>query len=454
MAIAPGNPSILYAGTQRNIVSGTVTAAGVYKSTDAGESWQPANTGMENRYVSKLTVDPRNPLVVYASVGSGTMKTTNGGQSWTLLPVPGALGLYACIALDPVNPDIVYLSAADRVARSVDGGANWEMLTGVVPWRSELLFVDPERPDTLRTGTDLAGVQQITIQPDLSIEAAEIPASLPVNAPFSLNYTVRNRGPFHASGVGTVIQLPKGATGIHASPSLGACSVSQTTVLCTAPSLRTNQTISIAVAANSPQSGAFEMSARVQADQNDPATANNTLTASSTVAELTDLAVAVDGPASAGVGAALTYKITLSNAGPSPATGVKATYQLPNGMTASTFEITSGACESSASGLIACTIGDLASSQSVVLTLSASAASPGTYAGIANITGNGADGLGTNNSASRSTTVNAAASPPPPGNGGGNAGAGGSGGGGALSVPFLLGLLALFARRLRYSQIV
>src|SRR5687767_9386990 len=83
------DPNIVYMATGDGIAFAT-PSVGVYKSTDAGVTWNP--TGLvfdQNNFVilKKLVVDPTNANVVYAVELNRLYKTTNGGTSW-----------------DPINP--------------------------------------------------------------------------------------------------------------------------------------------------------------------------------------------------------------------------------------------------------------------------------------------------------------------------------------------------------------
>jgi photosystem II stability/assembly factor-like uncharacterized protein len=91
IAIAPSDPNIIYVGTgESDIRSDLGTGNGVYKSTDAGRTW--ANIGLrETRQISRIVVDPKNPDVVYvAALGHaygpneerGIFKSTDGGRTW------------------------------------------------------------------------------------------------------------------------------------------------------------------------------------------------------------------------------------------------------------------------------------------------------------------------------------------------------------------------------------
>ena len=66
-------PQILYAGS----------ADGVFKSTDAGDSWQAMNTGLTDTTIAALALHPTQPSRVYAVTASGTVwRSTDGAATW------------------------------------------------------------------------------------------------------------------------------------------------------------------------------------------------------------------------------------------------------------------------------------------------------------------------------------------------------------------------------------
>ena len=85
--VAPSNPDIVYAGAGDPI--GGSLGNGMWKSTDAGATWQ--HIGLEDSVkIDSIIVDPANPDLVIASAlgdatnhGGGVFRSTNGGQSWT-----------------------------------------------------------------------------------------------------------------------------------------------------------------------------------------------------------------------------------------------------------------------------------------------------------------------------------------------------------------------------------
>ncbi len=67
-------PTTLYAGTSSD---------GVFKSTNGGSSWSAINTGLGNRDIQDLVIDPTMSNTIYAATyNSGVFKSSNGGNNW------------------------------------------------------------------------------------------------------------------------------------------------------------------------------------------------------------------------------------------------------------------------------------------------------------------------------------------------------------------------------------
>jgi photosystem II stability/assembly factor-like uncharacterized protein len=134
LAISPSYPNVIYAGTW---------GAGVYKTTNSGESWTPVNAGLPVLEINALAVDPQNPNVAYAGpYKQGLFKTVNGGASWFWVSsgLQAEANVYA-IGVDPVvtsrlyigtrgvavkieDPDIYRWNGV--VYKSSDGGGSWK----------------------------------------------------------------------------------------------------------------------------------------------------------------------------------------------------------------------------------------------------------------------------------------------------------------------------------------
>ncbi|MFA9454634.1 MAG: WD40/YVTN/BNR-like repeat-containing protein, partial [Candidatus Aminicenantaceae bacterium] len=114
LAIAPSDPNILYVGTG-TAASGRITLRGdgVYKSTDAGQTW--THIGLEKTiHIGRIAVHPQNPDIVYvAALGyhftfnpdRGLYKSENGGQTWERIHfISEKVGIVE-VVLDPKDPD-------------------------------------------------------------------------------------------------------------------------------------------------------------------------------------------------------------------------------------------------------------------------------------------------------------------------------------------------------------
>jgi photosystem II stability/assembly factor-like uncharacterized protein len=75
VAVDPKNSSTVYAATRR----------GVFKSTDGGESWAGANSGLTDNNVSMIVIDPETPATLYAAAAGGIYKSLDAAGSWNKL---------------------------------------------------------------------------------------------------------------------------------------------------------------------------------------------------------------------------------------------------------------------------------------------------------------------------------------------------------------------------------
>ncbi len=157
LAVAPSDHDIVWVGTgEANIFRASVAGTGVYKSTDAGKSWQ--HMGLDGTHtIARILIHPGNPDVVYvASTGHewtyneerGLFKTTDGGETWKkILYINEKIGVVDLV-MDPSDPDILYASSWNRIRRrwsdpmpgpgdgihkSTDGGETWELKVNGLP---------------------------------------------------------------------------------------------------------------------------------------------------------------------------------------------------------------------------------------------------------------------------------------------------------------------------------
>ncbi len=119
----PSNPNVIWVGTGENNNQRSVAFGdGIYKSEDGGASW--THMGLKNsEHIGKIIVHPDNSNVVYvAAIGPlwsaggdrGVYKTTDGGETWNqILSVDEHTGIND-LEIDPRNPDVLYASSFQR----------------------------------------------------------------------------------------------------------------------------------------------------------------------------------------------------------------------------------------------------------------------------------------------------------------------------------------------------
>src|SRR5262249_57173443 len=75
---------------------------GVFRSTDGGNSWSPANNGLADLDVGPIVVDPALSGAVYVgTVTSGVFVSTDGGSSWSTLSNSLSNSIVSTLAIDP-----------------------------------------------------------------------------------------------------------------------------------------------------------------------------------------------------------------------------------------------------------------------------------------------------------------------------------------------------------------
>jgi photosystem II stability/assembly factor-like uncharacterized protein len=157
IAVAPSDNNIVWTGTGESYVArSTYSGDGIYKSSDAGKTWQ--HMGLkETQHIVRIIIHPQQPDVVYvASPGHlftpnaerGVFKTTDGGKHWQKIffidDNTGAIDL----VMHPSNPDILYAASYEKyrsawtmesggtksaLYKTTDGGKNWKKLSGGLP---------------------------------------------------------------------------------------------------------------------------------------------------------------------------------------------------------------------------------------------------------------------------------------------------------------------------------
>lgn len=169
LAMDPTNSNILYATMwehQRKpwvVISGG-DGSGVYKSTDAGETWNKIENGLpKEKGKMAISVSGANPDKVYCLVESDTNQDKGGlfvsidaGASWSMISGDNRLvqraWYYIEVFADPNNENTVYVLSAPAL-RSIDGGKTWERLSGTHGDYHDL-WINPENSNNLCISND------------------------------------------------------------------------------------------------------------------------------------------------------------------------------------------------------------------------------------------------------------------------------------------------------------
>ncbi|HET7569355.1 MAG TPA: glycosyl hydrolase [Gammaproteobacteria bacterium] len=100
---------------------------GVFRSDNAGKTWQRVNhdSKLTQRawYFTRIYADPQNKNIVYAPQVAGVFKSTDGGNSFSALNLPH--GDVHAMWINPKQPDIMIAGNDGGAAVSEDGGQSW-----------------------------------------------------------------------------------------------------------------------------------------------------------------------------------------------------------------------------------------------------------------------------------------------------------------------------------------
>jgi photosystem II stability/assembly factor-like uncharacterized protein len=165
LAIAPSDPNVIYAGSGEATMRPDLSIGnGLYKSTDAGRTWQ--HLGLrDGEQLASIVVDPHNPNRLFVAVlghpygpnaERGVFRSNDGGKRFRKVLYEGVNTGAAEVALDPSNPNIVYAvlwAARDApmvaghvplskvpgsgLYRSIDGGDSWRKIGRGLPTVSQ-----------------------------------------------------------------------------------------------------------------------------------------------------------------------------------------------------------------------------------------------------------------------------------------------------------------------------
>ena len=207
VTIDQSKPETVWVGTgeadPRNSVS---IGTGIYRTTDGGENWQLMGLEKSER-IARIVIDPKNSNTVYVAVPGhlwdanedrGLYKTTDAGKTWQKILYINADTGCADLALDPQNPQILYAAmwqfrrkpyfftsggAGSGIHKSTDGGKTWNKIgkglpsgelgriaIAVAPSQSNVLYATVEAKKTALYRSDDAGANWSQMSTDINVQ--------------------------------------------------------------------------------------------------------------------------------------------------------------------------------------------------------------------------------------------------------------------------------------------
>lgn len=164
--------TVLPSPADPNTIHIAMSTGGVYRSTDAGQSWQPRNKGIGATFlpeetpefgqcVHKIARDPNVPEVLFAQNHGGVYRSANNGDSWDYIAagLPADFGFTVLTHphrsntawVIPIKADVERIPPDGQLAvyRTDDGGASWTRLAdGLVQPEYNVVLRDAATVDT------------------------------------------------------------------------------------------------------------------------------------------------------------------------------------------------------------------------------------------------------------------------------------------------------------------
>lgn len=167
IAVAQSNTNVIYVGMGEHAVRGVMSSHGdgVYKSIDAGETWEHLGL-IDSRHISSIQIHPKNSDIVFVAVQGaafgpstdrGIYKSEDGGKTWRKVLFFNETTGAADLSMDANNPDVLYAGMWDHqrypwkirsggkgsgIYKSSDGGESWHRLSNGLPTKMGKVAVD------------------------------------------------------------------------------------------------------------------------------------------------------------------------------------------------------------------------------------------------------------------------------------------------------------------------
>ncbi|WP_055490075.1 DUF11 domain-containing protein [Streptomyces sp. TP-A0356] len=341
---------------------------------DTGGNLYVAALGQSTLYRIDVTAQTATAIPLSQAIGSADIVFANGyfwgiggnGSIERINPTTGAVTVFPSVgASGPAGGAFLYGNG--DLGFIVNGGAGAAVVyrIGVTNPGSANPTFTVLSTQTAPNSSNIDATSCAAAPADLAITKSVSPASYKPGDQITYNVTVTNNGPNDSSGYTVNDTLPLGLTNI--STTTAGCTVSGTSLSCTAGALAAgaSRTITVTGTVGPNVSGGLTNTATVRGNDPDLAPGNDTATATALRASV-DLQVTKSGPTSAKPGDPVTYTITVKNNGPDASSGWTLTDPIPPGLLNAT---TSTAGCGIGGGVLTCTGTSLASGASTTITL-------------------------------------------------------------------------------------
>lgn len=154
LAMAPSNQNTIYCGTGEGFFNlDAIDGAGIFKSTDRGITWTHLSSTSDFPDVNRILVDPSNENIVLAATADGLFRSTSGGTSWTKVLNEDII---QDLKSTPGNFNILYAAQNSvGVWKSTNAGVTWSLTSSlgsigrielaVSPVNTSRIFVSAEQ---------------------------------------------------------------------------------------------------------------------------------------------------------------------------------------------------------------------------------------------------------------------------------------------------------------------
>ena len=128
--------------TDGNILIAAAAGGGVWRTNNAGSSWHPCMDLQPTLTMGAVAIAPSNPSIMYAASGEdgggynpawsgvGVYRSSDGGITWTLMTSVSSTR-FSAVVVHPTRPDVIYVAGNRGLHKSVNGGVTWRSNPGL-----------------------------------------------------------------------------------------------------------------------------------------------------------------------------------------------------------------------------------------------------------------------------------------------------------------------------------